>query len=1224
MRTLSANRKRLIFTLLVLTGWVTVRAQSAGTLLFTENKGQWDKQVMYSADMREGGFYLAGDGYAVLTRQTVNRAGVPLEGSIHHGPGRFKDSVTVRKYLYTVQFLGANPHPVIMPDKPTGAYNNYFIGNDPTKWSAHCRVFQGVVYKDLYPGIDVRYYTDAGSLKYNLIVHPGADLSRVRLQYSGATGLYTKNSQLHVATPLGETVEMNPASFQPNDTGRTDVGCRYKVKGNVVNFSVGDYDNTNTLVIDPTFVFCSFTGSKGDNWGFSATYGADGSMYLAGIAQSGYLTTTGAYHPGAPGPDPNSGFPPDVAIIKLSPDGTKELWATYLGGALDDDVPTSMIENTNGDLVIGGHTRSADFPITVPRVGKGGGWDIFISKISNDGSTLMGSIVVGGTGQDGTNIVDNYEDPPGPQSLKQNYGDDSRGEVLLDANNNIFMASCSRSTDFPVIGGFQSANAGGANGQDGVVIKVNAAVNALMWSTYLGGSGDDAAYVIDRSPVTGQLYVGGGTESPTFPGVPASGVIGPVFNDGIANASGGVITDGFVSMLTDGGNTVTLDKTTYIGTGANDQVYGLKFDKLGFPYVTGQTLSAAWPQINAPYYIKGAKNFICKIQPDLSAYVYSTVFGTADASAPNIVPVAFLVDRCENVYVSGWGGKVNTEDRYASAGTFGLPITTDAYQKTTDGSDFYFFVMKKDAAGQLYGSFFGQYMGAFQEHVDGGTSRFDQNGVIYEAICANCYGGAVFPTGPADVFAFNNGTKVGGTTYGCNEAGVKLALNLAGVGSGVKASIAGKAFSNLGCIPLQVGFTDTVGNAVTYEWNFGDGSPVQTTTVPATSHTYTNTGVFQIMLISIDSSSCNISDTSYATIRAGSNKANVGFTDFKIPPCTSLTYQFNDTSTLVAGDKPFTDSSFVWSFGAGGAPVKAGLDSETYTYPAPGDYTVQLILVDTNYCNAPDTVSEDLHVAINVKAQFSTPSTGCTPYNAQFTDNSIGGTQWSWNFGDPASGSNTSTIEDPTHLYTSPGSYTIKLVVTDTSTCNKVDSTTQTIQLATKPTAAFTWGPNPAIANTPVVFTNNSSEDAVTFKWLFGDGDTLVTSSRDTVSHQYNATGAYNACLIATNATGCSDTTCQTVNAITIPELDVPNAFTPGRFGENGVIKVRGYAVASMDWKIYNRWGQLVFESLDLDTGWDGNFRGQLQPMDVYAYTLSVVFTNGTHAVKTGDITLLR
>jgi gliding motility-associated-like protein len=973
------------------------------------------------------------------------------------------------------------------------------------------------------------------------------------------------------------------------------------------------------LVIDPTFIFCSFTGSKGDNWGFTATYGGDGSMYLGGISQNGFLTTPGAFQPGFQGTTVQSAYPPDVAIIKLSASGTQREWATYLGGKDDDELPTSMIENHNGDLIVVGHTRSADFPKYM-HYGDLGGWDIFVCRLSNDGSQLLGSIVLGGSGQDGSNITDEYEQPIGAQSLKQNYGDDSRSEVIVDKSDNIYVASCTRSTGtpanggFPTLNGFQSTNAGL---QDGVVFKVNAADNSLLWSTLIGGSDEDAAYVLDISPITGQLFVAGGTASGNFPGVPASGVVQPTY--------GGAI-DGFIAWLQDNGTSVSLVKSTYIGTGAVDQIYGLQFDRLGFPYITGTTLSASWPIINATYATKTAKQFICKLQPDLSAYVYSTTWGTASVAGagPNISPVAFLVDRCENVYVSGWGGVVDHGNGYPSSGTAGLPITASPAQGTTDGSDFYFFVMQKNATGQLYGSFFGQKGGNFQEHVDGGTSRFDVNGVIYQGICANCYGGAVFPTKPPNVFAPVNGTLTAGSLTGsiggCNEAGVKIAFNLAGVGSGVKASIQGKTFSNLGCIPLLVNFTDTIANAVTYLWHFGDGSPDVTTTSPSTSHLYTATGVYQIRLISIDPNSCNGQDTSYTVIRANDDSAHVAFTDFKIPPCTDLTYQFNNTSTPAAGANPFTDTSFTWKFGDNSAAIRAGTQTETHAYANAGVYTVQLILTDTNYCNAPDTAAITLHVAANVKAQFTGPTTGCAPDSVQFTDESVGGMQWNWSFGDGS----TSTLESPAHYYPNAGTYQIKLVVTDTFTCNKIDSTTATLVLQAKPTAGFSWGPNPPTTNTPVVFTNTSSPDAVSFKWLFGDGDTLFTTSRDTVLHQYNKTGTYNACLIAFNANGCSDTVCQVVSAEVVPDLDVPNAFTPGRFGVNGVIKVKGFAIQSMDWKIYNRWGQLVFESESPDIGWNGYFKGQLQPMDVYAYTLSVLFTDGTKARKTGDITLLR
>ncbi|HVY74099.1 MAG TPA: gliding motility-associated C-terminal domain-containing protein, partial [Puia sp.] len=138
------------------------------------------------------------------------------------------------------------------------------------------------------------------------------------------------------------------------------------------------------------------------------------------------------------------------------------------------------------------------------------------------------------------------------------------------------------------------------------------------------------------------------------------------------------------------------------------------------------------------------------------------------------------------------------------------------------------------------------------------------------------------------------------------------------------------------------------------------------------------------------------------------------------------------------------------------------------------------------------------------------------------------------------------------------------------------------------------------------------------------DGDSASRNNTDTVMHQYEKTATFNACLIAINDFGCADTVCQPVDALVNPLLDVPNAFTPGRFGQNSVVMVKGFGIVSMNWRIYNRWGQLVFQSNNPNMGWDGTWKGTPQPMDVYAYTLEAVFFDGTKTTRKGDITLIR
>jgi gliding motility-associated-like protein len=155
------------------------------------------------------------------------------------------------------------------------------------------------------------------------------------------------------------------------------------------------------------------------------------------------------------------------------------------------------------------------------------------------------------------------------------------------------------------------------------------------------------------------------------------------------------------------------------------------------------------------------------------------------------------------------------------------------------------------------------------------------------------------------------------------------------------------------------------------------------------------------------------------------------------------------------------------------------------------------------------------------------------------------------------------------------------------------------------------------------VFTDASSP-GVKYEWFFGDGTSETKTTPDTVVHLYIRTDTFQVCEVVTNESGCTDTACHLVPAVINPLLDVPNAFTPGRFGVNAVVKVVGFGITHMTWRIYNRWGQLVFESVNPYVGWDGTYHGTPQPMDVYAYTLEAEFSDGTHATKKGDITLIR
>lgn len=1203
--------------------WVLVstNAFSQNYLEFIENKGQWDKNIRYRGEMTTGSFLLQDNGYRVVlyNKQDLTRIGESVHAHGMKEAGQKETLATVqvpkpeepqplRGHAYEMRFLNANKNPQIIPDKPLDAYSNYFIGNDPSKWAANCQTYQALTYKNVYPNIDVRYYTANGVLKYDFIVHPGGNPASIAMYFDGAENLRVKEGALQIKTSVELVQEMAPYTYQLIDNSRKEIPCSYDVKGNIVQFRLGAaYSRTATLVIDPSVVFSTFTGSAPDNWGYTATYDASGNFYAGGIVfgkDGTFPVSNGAFQQSYQGGNTQTGEQGgfDIAIMKFDPSGARRLYATYLGGGTGNEQPHSLVVDGAGNLVIAGRTTSTDYPVkgALQTYGPlGGGWDIVVTKLNATGSALIGSVRIGGRGDDGVNIRHKYT-TLGAESIDRNYGDDARSEVILDNAGNVLFASCTQSPDFPVTAVSGQTTLGGANAknrsQDAVILKLTPDLGQVLFSVLMGGNDDDAAFVLAINPFSNNIFVAGATASSNFPGN-KTGTKYPTYQGGLA--------DGFVAEFASNG---ALVKNGFFGTTGTDIIYGIQFDRFGFPYIAGTT-TGAWPILNAAFSQANGKQFIAKLKPDLSDFEYSTVFGTGAAN-PNLSPTAFLVDRCENVYFSGWGGSVNTTDGYPSAGTNGLPITNDAYQKVSDNSDFYFFVLEKNAKSQLYGSYFGQ-LGGFGEHVDGGTSRFDRNGVIYQSMCANCSTPKPrFPTTPGVWSPYNGST-------GCNLAAVKIAFNLAGIGAGIMASINGVPRDTSGCVPMTVDFRDTIAMGQKYIWDFNDGSPLETTTGPTVSHTFNTVGLYRVKLVSVDSTSCNIADTVQITMRVRDDQAALNMTAVKLPPCTSLAYEFTNNSTAI---KPFTNTSFRWDFGDGTTQL-AGLGKVMHTYTTAGTYNVRLILLDTSYCNGPDSITQVIRIATNVKAQFETPANGCAPYNASFNNTSLGGSDFIWDFGDGT----TSTVHDPVHVYNSTGVYRVRLIANDANTCNQTDTSGYfTITINPNPSASFTYSPNPTEPNTAVSYLN-SSVGASRYKWLFGDNDTLFTIRPDTtVRHLFNASGTYNSCLVAYNNAGCSDTTCLPISVTINSLLDVPNAFSPNGDGQNDKVYVRGYGIDRMTWTIYNRWGAVVYKSTDPYEGWDGRFNGKLQPQDVYHYTLVIEFSSKERMTKKGDITLLR
>jgi gliding motility-associated-like protein len=788
-------------------------AQAPSPIRFIQNKGQWESHVRFAADLPLGRVFLEA---GKLTYSFCDTRDMH-ERLLHRAPGSPAEFM-VDCHAFTMTFAGANPAAQLIAEDIQPQYHNYFIGDDPSKWAGNVPLSKVVRYKDIYPGIDFVLYAQDLGLKYDFVVQPGADPGRIRMVYEGLDSLEQKSGGLLLKTSVQNLRDGQPIAYQGNL--HQPVPCAFDVHGTEVRFSLPEgYNRQQPLVIDPTLVFSTYTGSTADNFGFTATYDDAGSLYAGGIAYgAGYPVTTGAFDLSFNG----GAF--DVSISKFASNGG-HLFSTYIGGA-GLEQPHSMIVDQNQDLLIMGRAYSLNYPTIGGAYDQthNGGADFFVSRLSSSGSTLLNSTFVGGSGDEAVNITSNYQ----AQSIKQNYGDDARGEIYVDGSGNVYVAGCTRSGDFPTTSGAFDNAIGGS--QDGCVFKLSPNLDNLVWSTYLGGGSDDAAYSLKVDPA-GAVFVTGGTSSNNFPTTP--GTVAPTYQGAI---------DGFITHINASGS--GLLASTYIGTTSYNQCFFLELDIDEDVYVVGQKHGAMAVTPGVWSTPQGGQ-FIMKLNNSLSSTLWATQFGTSNAQF-NISPTAFLVDVCKYIYVSGWGGATNF-----GGSTTGLPITPGAIQSTTDGSDLYIIVLRENASGLDFSTFMGGSQS--NEHVDGGTSRFNKNAEIYQSVCAGCWNNDDFPTTPN---AWSNGNN----SSGCNLACFKMELPLPGIRADFQPNP-----QQSGCAPFTANFINQCNGGNQFIWNFDDpGSGAQnTSTLFSPNHTFTQPGFYRVMLVAIDSNSCNIADTSY-------------------------------------------------------------------------------------------------------------------------------------------------------------------------------------------------------------------------------------------------------------------------------------------------------------------------------------------------------------------------
>lgn len=823
---------------------------------FIENKCQWSDQIQFGASVQNTFFALqpGAFSYTFFERSEIEEH--------HHQPLRHdeesstvpKDDRMISAHRLTSTFIGANKEAKAIPFGRLSAYYNYFIGHDPSTWSAYVSAFEGVLYHDYYPGIDLKVYSQHENLKYEFIVSAGIDPSQITFRYSGADQVKLVDGDLVINASQFSFIEKKPVVYQLINDSIVYVSSEYHLRDHQVRFSVGEYDTCYPLVIDPILIFSTYSGSTADNWGSTATPGEHGTLYSAGVTNHyglavSFPTTTGAFQTAYGGVY-------DIGILKYDSTGSTLLYATYLGGA-GSESPHSLVINKDNELLILGTTSSTNFPTSLNAFDKTfnggvteenvinyvGGSDLFIARISSNGGELLASTLLGGSKNDGLNPISS--------PLVVNYGDELRGDIISDEENNIYVSTVTASSDFPVSNSLGLVYNGGLS--DALLLKLTPDLSEVIWASFLGGDGADASHTI-KFDVNGDILVGGGTSSRNF-----SGTTGAYQ---IANAG---VVDGWIGRLKKDGSQIL--NLTLTGTSTFDQVYFIDLDLDGNIYAYGQT-NGSFPTTPGVYKNPNSGQFLQKFDATLSSLIFSTVFGSG-IGIPNISPTAFLVNDCNNIYLSGWGGETNSESIFWNSSTHGMPTTPDAFQRTTSGSDFYFIVLSGDATQLLYATFLGGTQS--KTHVDGGTSRFDKSGIVYHAVCSGCQTATSGPTSdfPTTPGAWSRRNR----SINCNNAAFKFDLSLLKARIQTNSiTLTDPGLSSI-CIPDEIVFQNLSTGGEYYQWDFGDGNTLEKTDTVRIVYQYPTPGVYKVKLKAIDIGTCvgvdSTSTTVYVNIATG-------------------------------------------------------------------------------------------------------------------------------------------------------------------------------------------------------------------------------------------------------------------------------------------------------------------------------------------------------------------
>lgn len=579
-----------------------------------------------------------------------------------------------------LRFIDSRPTANLLPREELPGRLHFFTGSDPARWRSNLRLHSELVYREVWPGIDVVFQLEGAGLQYRVEAAAGSDPARARFDFDGAERITTSaDGTVVLAMPVHDMVD-RPASTDgatrilswgtgtATSTDSTDDGGvsgtlswstllggldndyphglavdaldRPVVTGYTrsTNFPVmpGAYDSTHSGSYD-VFVakldasgsslrWATFLGGYGEDRPFALALSPGGDILIAGHTYSpDFPTTNGGFDRSLDGVR-------DAFVARLDSTGAVLLWSTYLGG-VGLERSWSLVVGADDRAVVAGETSSADFPTTAGAHDRtlGGSFDAFVTQLDTGGNSVLWSTFLGGSANDWVQAM------------------------VFDTLQRPLVAGTTCSTDFPVTpAAFDRTYHGGC---DAFVAQLSTGGDSLVTSTYLGGSGSDIAHAVGSRP--GRIVVAGSTVSSDFP------VTSQAFD--VSYNGGG---DAFIAELDDSGT--TLDWSTFLGGGDVDEIFAMVLDHAGRPIVSGETSSAdfptTWDGIDRVY--GGNQDaFVTRLDPAGETLDWSTFLGGGQ-------------------WDSGWDFALDTSGNPLLTGptrSTDFPTTVGAYDRSYNG-----------------------------------------------------------------------------------------------------------------------------------------------------------------------------------------------------------------------------------------------------------------------------------------------------------------------------------------------------------------------------------------------------------------------------------------------------------------------------------------------------------------------------------------------------------